>query len=97
MHSSNLRIDPNFTPPPDIEPIVVRQTSEPEHLESPRDWFSDAAADASVDEGCTFFRYSHHDDPQALLIEGWAERPADCGEQRWVFSTSDDKEPSDEG
>lgn len=86
MRSSNLRVNPNRTPPPDIEPVLVRQTAEPEHLAAKREWFVEAAADAVVNDGCTFFRYSVHEEPEALLIEGWTGRPADQGNQRWSFT-----------
>lgn len=82
---ADYQINPRFKPAPDIDPVLVRQTSEPDHLAAKREWFVEAASEAAVSDECTFFRYSVNDDPAALLIEGWTERPADQGEQRWSW------------
>lgn len=96
----NLTISKNPKPLPDIEPVLVRQTAEPEHCENPREWFADVASDAAVEFGCAFFRYSLQPSPipavvppealvkppVALLVEGWTERPADQREPRWMLT-----------
>jgi hypothetical protein len=43
--------------------------------------------DEAVQKGATFFRFSYHpDNPNLLLIEGWASQPKDQGEVRWQLS-----------
>lgn len=77
----------DLKPQPDIEPIFVAQTSEPEHLADPAAWFRGMLEQAKA-EGAVLARCSRHDDPPALLFEGWAERPDEQGEQRWSWAAS---------
>jgi len=66
-------------PRPNIEPIYIRQTGEPEHLKNPFDWIGECNEQARA-EGATFPRVSWwppEGEIEVLLYEGWAEQPLD--------------------
>lgn len=69
-------------------PFYIRQTAEPEHtetVEARETWFKSALHDAKK-EGASWPRFSFRETPvPMLLIECWAERPADEGPQRWAL------------
>lgn len=86
------------------EPEFVSQTSDPDSCATPRQWFSEMGAEASVESGCTFFRFSLLPAPMAgkaaakekpkitaLLIEGWVNRPIDQGDPRWQLNNGEQK------
>lgn len=89
MRSNNLTISDSPKISPDIEPIYVAQTHEPEHIEgsdAPRLWFQKQIAEAKG-EGATFPRFHRRtEEPAGLLFECWTERPLNCGEPRWSFA-----------
>lgn len=77
------------------EPVYIAQTFEPKHVKdgwSANQWFLARGKEAKL-KGGNFPRYSRSEDGTGLLIEVWAERPADQGDIRWMMNTV--KETSD--
>jgi invasion protein IalB len=68
------------------EPIFIAQIEQDPSLH--RAWF-DACTQQAKQKGCTFGRYSVHEDNERLaLAEGWVDRPDAQGEQRWSLVAS---------
>lgn len=69
-------------------PIYVAQTFEAEHVvdgDTMLQWFRTRINEAA-DRGATWFRYSHTEKGDGLLIEAWVKQPADQGEPRWSYA-----------
>ena len=67
------------------EPVYVAQTAEAKTPDDIHAWWQLRGKEAWA-RGATFFRYTVDDaeNPQMILIEGWAEQPDDQGPFRWA-------------
>ncbi|MBB3020615.1 hypothetical protein FHR70_003701 [Microvirga lupini] len=67
-----------------VEPDFLSQSGETTTPQERREWFKARAQEAET-RGATWHRFSHHEDVELILYEGWKERPKDEGPVRWQF------------